>query len=655
MPDFGFVGPSYTAPSIYQDDQECINWRLEIDPNKAPGDRGAMALYPTPGLTLAAIFPNQQQVRALRTISGGSQLIAVCGAYVYSVSANFTPSIIGQLLSTQGPVSMTDNGIYVYIVDGNNRYSWKITTPVSTNFTGSSVGTTLNVVRVSNGSITAGQQLFGLGVLPETVITAGSGFTWTLNQSQTVNNGPLSCQPVGATFNGQMSGTTLTVNSVSSGTIYVGMTVQGSGVTANTIVTALGTGTGGTGTYLISTSQTVSAETMYALNFAILPASDGAFQGANVVDIVDNYFIYNDPNTQQWAATNILSPITPALSYANKFTAPDNLVSLIADHGQVFLLGEKSAEVWSDQGTFPFPFQRIPGASSQHGIVAAQSISRVGNSFAYVSQNIRGQGQIMLMNGYMPSRISTHAVEQTLQNQKINDAIAWTYQLEGHEVYVVTFPSLDLTWAYDITTQMWHKWLYVDDNNVFHRHRGNCAAVFQNLVMVGDWQNGNLYALDPQNYTDNGHTIRRVRRAPHLVSDLQRQYFDELQIQFQPGVGVGGFSITRGNYLGTPYYIPANGSLIIAQADIDYLAIPNQVTQDDNRINPQAMLRWSNDGGSTWSSEFWQKIGYQGKYKNRAIWRRLGMARDRIYELVVTDPVNAVVVSANLKATSGEN
>lgn len=664
MPDFGFVGPSYTAPSIYQDDQECINWRVEIDPNKAPGDRGAMALYPTPGLTLVTKFPNQQQVRAIRTISGGSQLIAVCGAYVYSVSSNFTPSIIGQLSSTQGPVSITDNGLYVYIVDGNYRYSWRITTPNSSNFTGSVSGTTLNVVRVSNGAITAAQQLFGVGVLPETVITAGSGFTWTVNQTQTVNNGPLSCAPVGAVFNGQIAytgsgstlATTLTVNSVTSGTIYVGMTIQGAGVTANTIVTALGTGTGGTGTYTLNpVAQTVSAETMYALNFAILPSTDGAFTGANVVDIVDNYFIYNDPNTQQWAATNILNPITPALSFANKFTAPDNLISLIADHGQVYLLGEKSCEVWSDQGSFPFPFQRIPGASSQHGIAAAQSIARVGNSFAYVSQNIRGQGQVMLMNGYMPTRISTHAVEQTLQNHNLSDAIAWTYQLEGHEVYVVSFPSLDLTWAYDIVTQMWHKWLYVDSNNVFHRHRGNCAAVFQNLVMVGDWQNGNLYALDPENYTDNGDMVRRVRRVPHLVSDLQRQYFDELQIQFQPGVGVGGFSITRGNYLGDPYYIAANATLTIGPDEIDYLAIPNQVTQNDNLIKPQAMLRWSNDGGSTWSSEFWQKIGYQGKYKNRAIWRRLGTARDRIFEVVVTDPVKAVIVSANLKATQGEN
>jgi hypothetical protein len=178
--------------------------------------------------------------------------------------------------------------------------------------------------------------------------------------------------------------------------------------------------------------------------------------------------------------------------------------------------------------------------------------------------------------------------------------------------------------------------------------------------LVGDWQNGQIYQLDPNNYTDNGDTIRRVRRAPHLVSDLQRQYFDELQIQFQPGVGVGGTSNTVGAnsnfiYLGTPYYISATATLVIGANDIDVLGYPNQISPTDTLTNPQAMLRWSNDGGSTWSKEYWTQIGQQGKYKNRIIWRRLGWSRDRIFEVVVTDPIKAVIVSANLKASEGDN
>jgi hypothetical protein len=700
MPDFGFVGPSYEAPSIYQDAQECINFRPEIDPLKQPGQNGVVALYPTPGLTTKCVL-DTGEVRGMRTVSGGNYMVAVCKSDVYVINSTFNPVHIGALNTSSGIVGITDNSQNVYIVDGSNRYTWRISNPSNAEFIGSISGTTLTVTLMKSGTITTGQQVLCDGILSETVITAlGTGTggvgTYTINRSQSISSIQINTATVGAQVTGSISGTTLTVTSVTSGTLYPGQTIQGTGVTLGTIITALGgsaaisfsitaagtgyavgdiitvvggiyssqatytvssiggggavtglttisngnytvqpgtpastttsgngtgltltltfgTGTGGTGTYVVSTSQTVASTTLYALNFSVLPANDGPFTGADVVDVVDNYFVYNRPNTQQWGSSGILSPISPALSFSSKDGAPDNLVSLIVDHREVYLLGEVSSEVWIDSGLFPFAFQRIPGTSTQHGIAAKFSVSRLGNSFAYVSRNIRGQAQIMMMNGYIPTRISTHAVEQTLVNQYVGDARAWTYQLEGHEVYVVSFPTLDLTWAYDLSTGMWHKWLWVDDQNVYHRHRGNCHASFQGLNLVGDWENGNIYQLDPTNYTDSGHEIRRLRRAPHLISDYQRQYFSELQIHFQPGVGL------------------PDGSA------------------------PQAMLRWSDDGGSTWSNEHWCSIGVQGAYKNRAIWRRMGQSRDRIFEVVITDPVNAVITAANLKADAGDN
>ena len=656
MADFGFVGASYVAPSIYQDDQECINWRCEIDPTKQQGERGIVALYPTPGLTLLTTFPNQQSVRGLRAISsGGSQLIAVCGSYVYSVAYNFAPSIIGQLLSSNGPVSISDNGLYVYIVDGNNRYSWLIDKPNTIYVNGYISGTTLNVTSIENGTISVGSQIFGIGILPGTVITSGSGFFWTVNLSQNTTPQRLNTSFASCIFTGSISTTILTVSAVSQGSLKIGTTIVGAGIPTNVIITALGSGTGGTGTYTLSSSLSIGSETMYAEQFSVIPSSDGAFVGGGVVDVNDNYFIYTRPGSQQFAISDVLSPITQPLSFASKFTSPDNLVSLIADNGQIYLLGEKSSEVWVDQGTFPVAYQRVPGSANQQGIIAPFSVARVGNFFCYVSQNIRGQNQVVLMNGYIPQRVSTHAVEQSLLDQYTADAIAYTYQLEGHEVYVVTFPTIDITWAYDLTTNLWHKWLWTDGDNIYHRHRSNCAAVFQNIVVVGDWENGNLYQLDQSAYTDAGGEIRRLRRAPHLLSDLQRQYFDELQIQFQPGVGAGGFSRDRNIYLGSPYYISATGSLVIGYQDIDVLGNAGQISPTDVFYNPKAMLRWSNDGGSTWSKEYWQNIGQQGKYTNRAIWRRLGMARDRIFEVVVTDPIKAVIVSANLKGSQGDN
>lgn len=616
MADFGFVGPSYEAPSIYQDAQECINFFPEVDPTKAPGQRGVAALYPTPGLLFFSELQTEDEVRGMRTLSNGRQMVVVCGAYVYVYDTAFNRRMIGTLLSDSGIVGVTDNGVNVYIVDGENRYTWRINYPsTASSFTASVSGTTMTVTAVASGAISAGDAVFGVNIAPTTyVISApiGGGVgTYTLNQANTAVSGLMGSTPPAVIFACSISGTTLTLTAgqAAADKLLPGMTLAGCAV-GTILVSQIDSLT-----WTVNISQTYALGSLFAYDFTILPSTDGPFQGGTTVDIIDNYFVYSRANSQQWAGSELLSPITNPLSFGSKDGAPDDLVALIVDHREVYLMGQISSEVWTDVGSLPFAFQRIPGTSTQHGIAAKSSLARLGNSFAYVSRNNRGQAQIMQMAGYLPQRISTHAVENTLVNQRVDDAIAWTYQLEGHEIYVVSFPSLELTWAYDSTTQMWHKWLYWENNGTYTRHRGNCCALFQGKVLVGDYENGKIYELDLATYTDDGQPIRRIRRAPHLVEDLQRQYFDELQIQFQPGVGLA----------------TGQGS------------------------DPQVMLRWSNDGGSTWSKEYWTSIGKIGRYKNRAIWRRLGMSRDRIFEVAITDPVKAVIVSANLKASVGDN
>ena len=511
MPDFGFVGASYEAPSIYQDAQECINFFPEIDPVKPPGERGVVALYPTPGLIQYVQLANAP-VRGMRALSGGQILVAIAGANVYSINTSWQATLIGTLTTSTGYVSITDNimtgsGLTAYMVDGVNRYTW-----------------------------------------------------------------------VAAT---------------------------------NT--------------------------------FATLPPTDGAFQGATVCDVIDGYVVYNQPGTQNWANTDLDSRLSTIALYGSKNGAPDPIISLWCDHRQVYLLGEKTTEIWVDVGgTIPsittFPFQRISGTMIQHGIAAPFSAARFGESMMFVGRDDRGTATIGMINGYEYVRLSTHAVENTIQEVYVGNAIAFTQQIRGHEMYVVTFPDADLTWVYDFQTKLWHKWLSWE-NGEFHRHRANCGTFFNGHNIVGDYENGSIYDVDLETYTDNGNTIRRVRRCPHLVSDLQRFYFHELQIQFQPGVGLVNDS--------NPYAAIA-GVAIAGVAIVGSGAVTSGV-------DPQAMLRWSNDGGSTYSNEHWTSIGQIGAYKNRAMWRRLGYARDRIFEVVVTDPVKAVIISANLKVSVGDN
>jgi hypothetical protein len=107
-------------------------------------------------------------------------------------------------------------------------------------------------------------------------LTAATGF---VNAASIINTA-LAAPVVGVdgVVTGAISATTLTVSAVSSGQVQVGDVLSGSGVTAGTYITALGTGTGGTGTYTVSASQTVGSTAITASLPAVsYDATSGGF------------------------------------------------------------------------------------------------------------------------------------------------------------------------------------------------------------------------------------------------------------------------------------------------------------------------------------------------------------------------------------------
>ena len=71
--------------------------------------------------------------------------------------------------------------------------------------------------------------------------------------------------------------------------------------------------------------------------------------------------------------------------------------------------------------------------------------------------------------------------------------------------------------------------------------------------------------------------------------------------------------------------------------------------------DPQVMLRWSDDGGDTWSNEHWRSLGKTGAKKTRVHWNRLGQFGDkgRIFELTKSDPVEFSLLGAHADLNPG--
>jgi hypothetical protein len=333
------------------------------------------------------------------------------------------------------------------------------------------------------------------------------------------------------------------------------------------------------------------------------------------VAYLDGYFVFNQPDSQIiWVSQLLDGTSVDPLDFASAEGSPDGVVGLIADHRELWVFGTDSVEVWYDSGAADFPLQRIQGAFNEIGCVSAYTIAKMDNGLFWLGTDARGQGIVYRANGYTGVRISTHAVEYAIaQYGNISDAIAYTYQQEGHAFYVLTFPSGNATWVYDVATQAWHERAGFVDGE-FMRHRSNCQCNFGGNIIVGDFANGNIYTFDLDVYADNGDIqkwLRSWRALPTGQNNLKRTAHHSLQLDCETGVGLN----------------TGQGS------------------------DPEVMLRWSDDGGHTWSNEHWSKIGKIGAYGHRTFWRRLGMTlklRDRVYELSGTDPNKIAIMGAEL-------
>ena len=377
--------------------------------------------------------------------------------------------------------------------------------------------------------------------------------------------------------------------------------------------------------------------------------TDPDFAGAVTVGYIDGYFVFNEPNSQKFWVTSLLdgTSIDP-LDFASAEGSPDNLAALIVDHKEIWLFGQNSVEVWYDAGNPDFPLAPIQGAFNEIGCIAPYSVAKLDNGVFWLGADARGRGIVYRSEGYTGKRISTHAVEWQIQlYHNLADAVGYTYQQDGHSFYVLNFPSANTTWVYDVATQAWHERAAWEDYN-FIRHRGNCQMSFNNEIVIGDYENSNLYAFDLDNYTDNNTTqkwLRSWRALPTGQNDLTRTTQHSLQLDCETGVGLNGPDYT---YL-EGLYLTTEDSIKLITESGDYIAAEAGVP--DVGVFPQVMLRWSDDGGHTWSNEHWKSMGKLGQFGYRTIWRRLGMTlkiRDRVYEISGTDPVKIAIMGAEL-------
>lgn len=343
------------------------------------------------------------------------------------------------------------------------------------------------------------------------------------------------------------------------------------------------------------------------------------FAGPVVASYQDGFGLANELGTDKWWQSDFEDLATwSALNFATAGGKPTDIVAIGALQREQWLFKSNCAEVWVNAGQPGFAFQRLEGVFLEVGIAAPFSLALAAESLIWVTRNDQGQGQVARAQGFVPKRISTHSLEREIASYgDISDAISYSYQQEGHLFYVLTFPGGDATWVYDVTASdlagipLWHRRGQLVNGQI-RRHQGNCYAFFDGRHLIGDYASGNIYALNLDTQTDNGAPrkwLRSWRATPAPVDSTMR--FNALRIDMQTGMGV------------------------------------------PDGTNPQVMLRWSDDGGHTWSNQRFGSAGKTGETALRVKFNRLGSTRrnsglDRIFELSSADPFAVALIGADL-------
>lgn len=342
--------------------------------------------------------------------------------------------------------------------------------------------------------------------------------------------------------------------------------------------------------------------------------TDSDFPTPSDLTFQDGYFIVTEADTAKvWisALNNGLS--WDALDNTTVESNPDNLVGCKSDSSNLWLFGTKTTEVFQNTGNATFPFQRIPGAVIETGCAAQLTIQEIDNRLFWLGTDENGDAIVWASNGYSASRVSTRAIERKIaESSNFNESYAWVYHERGSAFYVIQVKGLSTTLVLDVATGMWHERTYLDPvTGAEAQHRGACHIFFNKKHLVGDRLNNKIYHMSLDYYDDDGDEINRERITPHYGKERSLIPHAQLELDMETGVG----------------------------------------TQSGQGSDPQVMLQYSDDGGRTWSSELWRDLGKVGKYFTRVKWNKLGMARDRVYRIRVTDPVFVQINEAILNGT----
>jgi hypothetical protein len=343
---------------------------------------------------------------------------------------------------------------------------------------------------------------------------------------------------------------------------------------------------------------------------ALSEHSGGGFEQAASCTSIASYSIMAVANTGRFRWRLINDTTWSALDFATAEAESDNLVAVRAVANDVALLGARTVEWWGPTGNpGANAFAKTATAAANIGCASRDTAIVVDSGLTWVGRDGSAGGiSVYRAEGYAPRKISPPEVDTLLEQVSSLSALsAFSYQQRGHLFYVLVLPG-EWALAWDISTNLWSyraSGLWPISADPLGGWDARTMAINAGRQIVGG-QDGNLYELMADTYTDGAQGLVRQATTAQLSHNGRRAYMSRLELDIEAGVGL----------------VTGQGS------------------------DPQVMAVWSDDGGRTWSNPRQASLGQIGQHRVRAVWHACGSYRDRMIRFRVTDPVKAVFLAA---------
>jgi len=343
-------------------------------------------------------------------------------------------------------------------------------------------------------------------------------------------------------------------------------------------------------------------------NFAEITDADFT-DTARAVDYIDGYFIFDKPSSNEFFLSDLLDGRTySALDYSQAESSSDFIRSVRNDDGLIAAFGERTIEYWQNTGALSFPFQLIK-PTIKRGLAASLAVVAEDNALFFLGND---------KQFYRISRGSlTVLSDTTLTNlwerySRVDDAFCFIWSHDGHKFIVLTFPSGNATWVYDLAAKRWHERVTYDSGGNEIRWRVNCAIECYGLKLMGDSTSGKIGYVDHAIYKEFGEATKMVMISPPIHGSGNRIDMPRFELDIETGVGNADSS------------------------------------------EPEVIFDWTDDGGASFQTpQQTRQLGAIGERSTRVFWDGgLGSSYNRSLRVQISDPVKRIVNSARCPGLS---